>query len=98
MSSPFAQRSSRRDFIRTSSAAGVAVLGFPAIVRSQSPGSKLNVVIIGCGGRGGSNMAEMMGENIVALGNPRGLKHSVVRTSTLIEHAPCWVPGRSSLA
>jgi predicted dehydrogenase len=67
MSSPCARRFSRRDFLRTSASAGAAVLGFPAVLRSQSPGNKLNIVIIGCGGRGGSNMAEMLGENVVAL-------------------------------
>src|SRR5688572_5749480 len=60
-------RFSRRRFLQTASTAGLGALGFPAILRSQSPGNKLNVVIIGCGGRGGSNMAEMLGENIVAL-------------------------------
>jgi len=54
----------RRRFLQTTA---LGSLGFPAILRSQSPGNKLNVVIIGCGGRGGSNMSEMLGENIVAL-------------------------------
>ena len=43
------------------------MLGFPAILRSQSPGNRLNIAVIGCGGRGGANMAEVMSENIVAL-------------------------------
>jgi hypothetical protein len=55
---------SRRRFLQTTA---LGTLGFPAILRRQSPGSKLNIVIIGCGGRGGSNMSEMLGENIVAL-------------------------------
>ena len=55
---------SRRRFLQT---AALGTLGFPAILRSQSPGNKLNIVVIGCGGRGGSNMNEMLGENIVAL-------------------------------
>jgi predicted dehydrogenase len=55
---------SRRRFLQSTAAGALA---FPAIVRSQSPGGKLNIVIIGCGGRGGSNMSEMLGENIVAL-------------------------------
>jgi predicted dehydrogenase len=46
---------------------GAAILGLPAIVRSKSPNEKLNVVVIGCGGRGAANMREMLGENIVAL-------------------------------
>ncbi len=56
----------RREFIRTGAAA-VAVLGFPAILRCQAPGSRLNIAIIGAGGRGAGNMGEMAGENIVAL-------------------------------
>ena len=56
---------SRRQFLRTTVAA--SALGFPAIVRSQNPGGKLNLAIIGCGGRGAADMAEVAGENIVAL-------------------------------
>src|SRR5687767_11491556 len=56
----------RRQFVRTTAAAAGA-LGFPAITRSQSPNSQLNLVIIGCGGRGGANLAEVRSENIVAL-------------------------------
>jgi len=55
---------SRRRFLQSTAAGALA---FPALVRSQSPGGKLNIVIIGCGGRGGANMSEMLGENIVAL-------------------------------
>ncbi|HSI13946.1 MAG TPA: Gfo/Idh/MocA family oxidoreductase [Chthoniobacter sp.] len=58
---------SRRRFVQTVSAAGFSTLGMPAILRSQSPGKKLNLVIIGCGGRGGANLKEMLDENIVAL-------------------------------
>jgi predicted dehydrogenase len=65
MSSP--SSFTRRAFLRTGAAAGAAALTFPAILRSQNPGNKLNIAIIGCGGRGGSNMGEMLGENIVAL-------------------------------
>lgn len=55
---------SRRRFLQTTA---LGTLGFPAILRSQAPGNKLNIVVIGCGGRGGSNMSEVLGENIVAL-------------------------------
>ena len=57
---------SRRRFLQ-STATAAGALAFPAVLRSQSPGGKLNIVIIGCGGRGGANMSEMLGENIVAL-------------------------------
>ena len=54
----------RRQFLTTILATSIA----PAFVRAQA-GKKLNVAIIGCGGRGAGNLAEIAGagENIVAL-------------------------------
>ena len=54
----------RRHFLGAILTASLA----PAIVRAQA-GRKLNVAIIGCGGRGAGNLAEIAGagENIVAL-------------------------------
>ena len=54
----------RRHFLATILAASVA----PALVRAQA-GRKLNVAIIGCGGRGAGNLGDIAanGENIVAL-------------------------------
>lgn len=57
-------RLSRRGFIRAASA---TALSFPAIVSAASPNSKLNIAIIGAGGRGAGNMADVSSENIVAL-------------------------------
>ncbi len=57
----------RRHFLQLSGAAGVGALGFPAILRGQAARSRLNLAVIGCGGRGGSNLAGVAGENIVAL-------------------------------
>jgi predicted dehydrogenase len=57
----------RRRFLQTAGAASLGALGFPAILRSQTPEQKLRIVIIGCGGRGGADMKEMLDENIVAL-------------------------------
>ena len=44
-------RISRRSFLHSAAAAsvGAGVLGFPAILRSASPGGKLNIAVIGCG-------------------------------------------------
>ncbi len=69
----------RRQFLRTAAAA--SALGFPAILRGQNTGQKLNVAIIGCGGRGAADMAEVMGENIVALCdvNERNLRAAAQR-------------------
>ncbi len=58
---------SRRSFLRTSAvAAGAATLGAPAIVRGQNLNEKLNIAIIGAGGRGVGNFVGVQGENIVA--------------------------------
>ena len=56
----------RRQFVNRLALAGGAA-GFPGLVRAQSRGGKLNLAIIGCGGRGGYNMQQFIGENIVAL-------------------------------
>jgi predicted dehydrogenase len=57
----------RRRFLQATALAGLATLGAPTVVSCRSPSEKLNVVIIGCGGRGAGNMQEVSGENIVAL-------------------------------
>src|SRR5262249_604106 len=57
----------RRGFFRGAALAGVAALGAPAILRSKASIDKLNVAVIGCGGRGAANLKEMLGENVVAL-------------------------------
>ncbi len=59
---------SRRDFLRTSAAlAGAAAVSAPAIVRGQGLNAKLDIAIIGAGGRGGANLNGVKSENIVAL-------------------------------
>ncbi|MBP8129882.1 MAG: Gfo/Idh/MocA family oxidoreductase [Candidatus Hydrogenedentes bacterium] len=61
-------RFSRRDFLRASAvAAGAATVGFPAVVRGQNLNERLNIAIIGAGGRGVGNFTEVASENIVAL-------------------------------
>lgn len=61
-----ASQISRRLFLTGATASAVAA---PAIVRGQSLNEKLDVAVIGCGGRGGANLQEIAscGENIVAL-------------------------------
>jgi predicted dehydrogenase len=54
----------RRQFL---GASATLLIGLPAIARARSPNDKLNIAIIGCGGRGAGNMAEVSSENIVAL-------------------------------
>ncbi len=59
---------SRRRFVRQSLlTSGAAVLGAPAFLRAKSPNGKLDIVVIGTGGRGGANLSAVAGENIVAL-------------------------------
>jgi predicted dehydrogenase len=60
-------RTSRRRFLRLSASIAAGIYAAPAFLRSQSPNSKLNLAIIGTGGKGDSNTSEMKGENIVAL-------------------------------
>src|SRR5436190_21491120 len=54
----------RRRFLATT-AASVALA--PAFLRGQNLNDKLNIAIIGAGGRGGSNLSSVSSENIVAL-------------------------------
>ncbi len=58
----------RRAFVRCSllTTSG-ALFGAPAFLRGQNLNNKLNLAIIGVGGRGGGNLAGVSGENIVAL-------------------------------
>src|SRR5436305_442401 len=61
------KRVTRRRFLRSTALAGAAALGCPAFVRSRSPNEKLNLALIGCARRGGHNLQQFSGENIVAL-------------------------------
>ena len=61
------QKMTRRKFLATTAAAGAATFGFPAIVRGQNLNEKLNIAVIGVGGRGGANLGGVKSENIVAL-------------------------------
>jgi predicted dehydrogenase len=59
---------SRRAFLQSSAlAAGTAAAGFPFFARGASPNEKLNIAVIGAGGRGGGNLEAVSSENIVAL-------------------------------
>jgi len=60
-------KASRRGFLKAAAAASAAILGAPAIVSGLNLNSKLNIAIIGAGGRGGSNMGSVSSEYITAL-------------------------------
>jgi predicted dehydrogenase len=56
----------RRTFLKTSAVAASAVAA-PGFLRARGANEKLNIAIIGAGGRGGANLKGVEGENIVAL-------------------------------
>src|SRR3954447_1345786 len=64
---PPASGTDRRAFLRQAAASAGAVLGAPAFVRARGALERLNIAIIGAGGRGAANLAGVAGENIVAL-------------------------------
>ena len=65
---PLPQRPSRRDFLRQSSLAGLA-LGFPALIPASAlgkdgavaPSNRLEMVAVGTSGMGGSNLGRFLG-------------------------------------
>jgi len=57
----------RRRFLKSSALAGVWVAAGTSIAHSRSPNEKLNIGMIGAGGRAGANMKGAASENIVAL-------------------------------
>lgn len=62
------RRVNRRSFLAAGAATGAAtILGAPSILRARNLNEKLNIAIIGAGGRGGHNTQMVGSENIVAL-------------------------------
>ncbi len=57
---------SRRSWLKAATATA-AVTTAPAILRARNLNEKLNVAVIGCGGRGGANLQGVSSENVVAL-------------------------------
>jgi predicted dehydrogenase len=58
----------RRDFLRTSAAAGAAIFAAPALIHAKSPNAKLNVAVIGVAGQGGAQLGAAGAlENVVAV-------------------------------
>jgi predicted dehydrogenase len=77
---------SRRRFLKSTAVASAGIVGAPAFLRARSPNEKLNLAVIGCGGRGGANLGSVGAENVVALCdvnenhlNSAGLKHTSAR-------------------
>ncbi|MFH1268468.1 MAG: twin-arginine translocation signal domain-containing protein, partial [Planctomycetota bacterium] len=63
------RQTSRRSFLKrtTLAGAGFCVVSSSVLAKGQSPNEKLNIGVVGVAGRGGGNMGEVAGENIVAL-------------------------------
>jgi len=72
---------SRRRFLQQATAAGIVTLGAPALVRGRHLNDKLNLAIIGAGGRGAANLKEVESENIAILCdvNEEGLNKAAQR-------------------
>jgi predicted dehydrogenase len=65
---PVAGALTRRRFLQTTAlAAGAVTFGFPALVRAQNLNSKLNIAVIGAGGKGAGDTDCCATENILAL-------------------------------
>lgn len=61
-------RNTRRQFLQQSAlAASYCVAAGPAPAETRSPNEKLNIAVIGAGGRGAANLGSVSSENIVAL-------------------------------
>lgn len=65
--SPASSAQTRRQFLRQSAVAASAAFAAPAFVRGTNLNEKLDIAIIGCGGRGSANLDGVKHENIVAL-------------------------------
>ncbi len=79
--SPYANELSRRRFLNQATAAGIVTLAAPAIVRGRNLNDKLNLAIIGAGGRGAANLKGVESENIAILCdvNQDGLNKAAAR-------------------
>jgi predicted dehydrogenase len=60
-------RPTRRQFGRVVASSALGSLAVPAIVRGRGLNEKLNIAVIGVGGRGAHNLEQVASENIVAL-------------------------------
>lgn len=60
-------RITRRDLLKSTAAAGALVILPSGLARTYAANEKLDIGVIGAGGRGGANLDGVSGENIVAL-------------------------------
>jgi predicted dehydrogenase len=57
----------RRRFLVNTAAGAAGLLAAPAVVSGRNLNEKLNIAVIGCGGRGAANLQSVASESIVAL-------------------------------
>ena len=57
----------RRNFLGSAAVGAAGLLAAPSLVRGRNLNDKLNIAVIGCGGRGGANLTSVESESIVAL-------------------------------
>lgn len=92
------RRLSRRTFHKAALASAASLFAAPAILRGRNLNEKLNIAMIGVGGRGGANLGGVSSENIVALCDVNqaaidaaAVKHAQARKlndfRTLFDHA-----------
>lgn len=62
-----AAQKSRRHFLKQSAAAASGLFAAPAILRGRNLNEKLNIAVVGTGGRGAANLAEVAAEAITAI-------------------------------
>ncbi|MCA9102547.1 MAG: Gfo/Idh/MocA family oxidoreductase [Planctomycetales bacterium] len=68
MTTPLLSRSvSRRRFLGTTAVGTAAAFAAPALLRGRNLNERLDIAVIGTGGRGASNLSSVASENIVAL-------------------------------
>jgi len=60
-------RLTRRTFLKSTAASAAAIFAGPRILKAMGANGKVNVAIIGAGGRGNAHVGGAAGENIVAL-------------------------------
>src|SRR5438876_5998341 len=61
------RRITRRQFVGGALAGAAAAVGAPALLRARNLNDRLNIAMIGAGGRGADNLRGVASENIVAL-------------------------------
>ena len=66
---PTVSRTHRREFLKTTTIAGAGywIAGNTGMAKSKSPNEKLNIAVVGCGGKGSSDTEGVSSENIVAV-------------------------------